>query len=157
MNVIKELYKSNLKLKTLQAIIYRQGGNDKEIEKVVDSIGISITRLIRLTALPMKEETELQRELKRIDLTQEEIEELKFFNIDEVEQAYDGKFFGVSDSTNNGNWAKIGKNQIEQCITHLRTLYKLKNDGIDLINPKGIETAEKFSWKNCASIINNNI
>jgi len=78
-------------------------------------------------------------------------------DIDEVEQAYDGKFFGVSDSTNNGNWVKIGKNQIEQCITHLRTLYKLKNDGVDLVNPKGIETAEKFSWKNCASIINNNI
>lgn len=76
MGVIRELYKSNLKLKTLQAIIYRQGGNDKEIEKVVDSIGISITRLIRLTALPMEEETELQRILKRIDLTQEEIKEL---------------------------------------------------------------------------------
>ena len=79
MGVIRELYKSNLKLKTMQGVIYRQGGNDKEIEKVVDSIGISITRLIRLTALPMKEETELQRELKRIDLTQEEIEELNSF------------------------------------------------------------------------------
>ena len=79
MNVIKDLYKANLKLKNLQGVIYRQGGDDKEIEKVTDSIGISITRLIRLTALPMEEETELQKELKQIDLTQEEIEELNSF------------------------------------------------------------------------------
>lgn len=79
MNVIKDLYKANLKLKTLQGVIYRQGGDDKEIGKVVDSIGISITRLIRLTALPMEEEMELQKELKQINLTQEEIEELNSF------------------------------------------------------------------------------
>ena len=42
MNVIKDLYKANLKLKTLQGVIYRQGGDDKEIEKVTDSIGISV-------------------------------------------------------------------------------------------------------------------
>ena len=79
MNVIKDLYKANLKLKNLQGVIYRQGGDDKEIEKVTDSIGISITRLIRLTALPMEEETELHKELKEITLTEEEKQEIDSF------------------------------------------------------------------------------
>ena len=79
MNVIKDLYKANLKLKTLQGVIYRQGGDDKEIEKVTDSIGMSVTRLIRLLSLPIVEERELYKELKEITLTEEEKQEIDSF------------------------------------------------------------------------------
>ena len=79
MNVIKDLYKANLKLKTLQGVIYRQGGDDKEIEKVTDSIGINVTRLIRLLSLPIVEERELYKELKEITLTEEEKQEIDSF------------------------------------------------------------------------------
>ena len=79
MNAIKDLYKANLKLKTLQGVIYRQGGDDKEIEKVTDSIGMSVTRLIRLLSLPIIEERELYKELKGIALTEEEKQEIDSF------------------------------------------------------------------------------
>ena len=79
MNVIKDLYKANLKLKTLQGIIYRQGGDDKEIGKVTDSIGMNVTRLIRLMSLPIIEERELYKELKEIALTEEEKQEIDSF------------------------------------------------------------------------------
>ena len=79
MNVIKDLYKANLKLKTLQGVIYRQGGDDKEIEKVTDSIGMNVTRLIRLLSLPIVEEKELYKELKEITLTEEEKQEIDSF------------------------------------------------------------------------------
>ena len=79
MNVIKDLYKANLKLKNLQGVIYRQGGDDKEIEKVTDSIGMNVTRLIRLMSLPIIEERELYKELKEIALTEEEKQEIDSF------------------------------------------------------------------------------
>ena len=79
MNVIKDLYKANLKLKTLQGVIYRQGGDDKEIEKVTDSIGMNVTRLIRLMSLSIIEERELHKELKEIALTEEEKQEIDSF------------------------------------------------------------------------------
>lgn len=79
MNVIKDLYKANLKLKTLQGVIYRQGGDDKEIEKVTDSIGMNVTRLIRLMSLPIIEERELHKKLKEIALTEEEKQEIDSF------------------------------------------------------------------------------
>ena len=79
MNVIKDLYKANLKLKNLQGVIYRQGGDDKEIEKVTDSIGMNVTRLIRLMSLPIIEEKELYKELKEIALTEEEKQEIDSF------------------------------------------------------------------------------
>ena len=79
MNVIKDLYKANLKLKTLQGVIYRQGGDDKEIDKVTDSIGMNVTRLIRLMSLPIIEERELYKELKEIALTEEEKQEIDSF------------------------------------------------------------------------------
>ena len=89
MNVIKDLYKANLKLKTLQGVIYRQGGDDKEIEKVTDSIGMSVTRLIRLLSLPIIEERELHKELKEITLTEEEKQEIDSFAYTIMEEKQD--------------------------------------------------------------------
>lgn len=60
-------------------------------------------------------------------------------NIDEKEDAYDGKWFHGF-----GKWAKIGQNQKDQAIEYMRYVYKnnIRN------NPKGIETGQKFSWNN---------
>ena len=65
-------------------------------------------------------------------------------DIDEVEPAHDGKAF-----MGQGNWAKIGEQQKEQIINHMRYAYnnRLRQ------NPKGVETAKKYSWANSARII----
>ncbi len=64
-------------------------------------------------------------------------------DIDETEPAYDGKwFFGQ------GNWAKIGEKQKEQCIEHMRTLASF-----DAYSLSAIETAKKLSWENTAKQI----
>lgn len=65
-------------------------------------------------------------------------------NIDELEPANDGKwFFGE------GNWAKLGQNQMEQMVQHMRFVYtnNIKS------NENGIKTANKYSWENTCSII----
>jgi glycosyltransferase involved in cell wall biosynthesis len=73
-------------------------------------------------------------------------------DVDETELAYDGKFFqnGV------GDWAKIGKNQIDQAVEHLRMAYMsyMISSGYSVYeNDKGIETAKQFSWENTAKEI----
>jgi glycosyltransferase involved in cell wall biosynthesis len=65
-------------------------------------------------------------------------------HIDETEVAEDGKwFFG------NGNWAKLGDNELAQTIDYMRYAYQNKITS----NPEGITSAEKYSWKNTAKII----
>jgi glycosyltransferase involved in cell wall biosynthesis len=65
-------------------------------------------------------------------------------DIDEKEPAYDGKAF-----LRQGNWAKIGQQQIDQTIEHMRYVYNnhIKN------NIPGVETVKGLSWKNSAEII----
>lgn len=48
-----------------------------------------------------------------------------------------------------GKWAKIGEQQKEQIINHMRYAY---NNRLSQ-NPKGVETAKKYSWANSARII----
>ena len=62
-------------------------------------------------------------------------------NIDEKEKAFDGKAF-----QGQGNWAKLGQNQIDNIIEHMRFVY---NNRINT-NLNGIETAKKYSWSNSA-------
>jgi len=62
-------------------------------------------------------------------------------DIEETEKAFDGKAF-----QGQGNWAKIGKNQIDNIIEHMRYVY---NNRIS-VNQPGIETAKKYSWANSA-------
>ena len=66
------------------------------------------------------------------------------FRSDNTEKAYDGKVF-----RGQGSWAKIGQNQIDQTIEHMRNLYKNRIN----TNIEGVKTAQKLSWKNSASII----
>ena len=65
-------------------------------------------------------------------------------DIDSTEPAYDGKAF-----LRQGNWAKITQKQIDQTIEYMRYLY---HNNIKT-NQLGVETAQKFSWKNSADIM----
>jgi len=69
-------------------------------------------------------------------------------SVTDIEPANDGKwFFG------HGNWAKLGKDQLDQAVHYMKYVYSNKI----LSNPKGIKTAQKYSWKNTAKIIDNTI
>jgi hypothetical protein len=62
-------------------------------------------------------------------------------SIDETEKAIDNKWFH-----GDGNWAKIGPKQKEQIINYMRDIYR---NNINT-NLAGIETGNKFTWKNSA-------
>lgn len=65
-------------------------------------------------------------------------------DITETESAHDGKaFYGQ------GQWAKLGNNQYDQIIEHMRYVYKNQIK----TNSEGMKTAKKFSWKNSANKI----
>lgn len=69
-------------------------------------------------------------------------------NIDTLESARDGKwFFGQ------GNWAKLGKNQLDQYVGHMKKVHSLKQSNKLYVNKSGLETATKFSWQNTAEKI----
>jgi glycosyltransferase involved in cell wall biosynthesis len=65
-------------------------------------------------------------------------------DIYDKELAFDGKAF-----RNQGYWAKIESKQKDQCIEHMRYLYK---NNIRT-NSSGLETAKKLSWSNTANLI----
>lgn len=65
-------------------------------------------------------------------------------NIDELELAFDNKAF-----KNQGYWAKIGSDQKDQFIEHMRFSYKNRISH----NEQGIKTATQYSWTNSANII----
>ena len=65
--------------------------------------------------------------------------------IDELEVANDGVWF----HGNGGKWAKLGQNQLDQTVEHMRYVY---NNNIKL-NPEGVNTAQNYSWLNTGKII----
>ena len=63
--------------------------------------------------------------------------------INSLEEAKDDKwFFG------GGNWGSIKELEIDQIVSHMQEIHKLKQEQNLKINSAGIETAEKFSWNN---------
>lgn len=73
-------------------------------------------------------------------------------DISELELAQDNKwFFGQ------GNWAKIGENEIDQFIEHIRHIHNLKQNNALTQNLAGINTANQFSWNNTAQRILKNV
>jgi glycosyltransferase involved in cell wall biosynthesis len=65
-------------------------------------------------------------------------------DIDSLESANDGKWFNGL-----GNWAKIGQNQFDQIVSHMKYVYTNRIDS----NPNGVLTAKKYSWDHTGSII----
>lgn len=71
-------------------------------------------------------------------------------DIDSLEPAFDGVFFDGKV----GEWAKLGNNQLDSLVEHMRTIYKTH---IFDINQKGIETAKKYTWTNTVNHLLTNI
>lgn len=65
--------------------------------------------------------------------------------IGDLELAEDGMAF-----RGQGNWAKLGSDQMDSLVAHLREVHRLKQAGELGRNEAGIETAQKFSWDNAA-------
>ena len=68
--------------------------------------------------------------------------------INELETAYDGMWF-----KGEGSWAKIGEEQIEQAVAHMRSVHKKKKEEGRTYNSQGVDTAHEFSWENSANKI----
>jgi glycosyltransferase involved in cell wall biosynthesis len=83
--------------------------------------------------------------------------------IDSLEQAFDGVFFPGS----HGRWAQLADYQKDQLIEHMRNVHGAKQQYTNgwesdmkklcCKNHYGIETAEKFTWKNSARELLNGI
>jgi len=69
-------------------------------------------------------------------------------SINDVEPAKDGVWF-----SGQGNWGKITNESMEDLIQHMRYVHNTKQSGQLELNKKGIETAQRFSWKNTAEKI----
>jgi glycosyltransferase involved in cell wall biosynthesis len=61
--------------------------------------------------------------------------------IDSLEDAIDGQFFKSGGPVNQGQWASLKENQIEQCVNHMRDIYR---NGIK--TNSCLETAGNFTW-----------
>ncbi len=62
------------------------------------------------------------------------------------EIAYDGIFF----KDNIGQWASFDGETEYACIEYMRSVHKWKQDGDNIFNKVGFETAKQFSWQNTA-------
>lgn len=72
-------------------------------------------------------------------------ENCSLISIDNLEIAYDGKFFHGQ----GGEWAALEQNQIDQLVASMRYWYKEQPNE----NLEGIETARKFTWNSSAFTI----
>ena len=73
--------------------------------------------------------------------------------IDEMEPAYDGIFFKPDMPINQGNWAKLGKNQEEECIDYMRQVHQLNiNDELGVAKDN-LRAIKDFTWKKCTQHI----
>lgn len=71
--------------------------------------------------------------------------------IDELETAHDGIFF----SGEYGEWASFNDSAKSQLIEHMRAVHDIRQSLF--INNAGIETANKFTWKNSAQELLNGL
>jgi glycosyltransferase involved in cell wall biosynthesis len=74
-------------------------------------------------------------------------------NIDNLEVANDNKFFIPGNKINQGNWAKLEKNQVDQCIEYMRDVHRKNMEGKLSLCQDNIDKANKFSWNNCTKKI----
>lgn len=78
--------------------------------------------------------------------------------VDETEPADDGIWFKPGQSpVNQGNWAKLGKNQEEQAVTLLRRAHDMYQNRFDeyveMCN-RNINKGKELTWQNCVKNLN---
>ena len=72
--------------------------------------------------------------------------------IEELEPARDGIWFHGQ-----GDWAKMGKNQIDQLVEHLRGVHEFKKTYGSISNYAGVDISKRFTWDNTAKELVNAI
>lgn len=76
--------------------------------------------------------------------------------VNELEPADDGKWFhSINPEWDNhpGQWAMIGKPQMEQLIEYMRAIHKAKQEGMLGVNKFGIERMREFTWERSAKAL----
>ena len=68
----------------------------------------------------------------------------RLIEVKNLETAVDGVFFDGK----KGMWAELAQEQKDVTIEHMRSIHELKQNGQLGINNSGVETANKFTWKN---------
>jgi len=68
----------------------------------------------------------------------------RLVNTHNLETAFDGVFFDGK----KGFWAELAEEQKDVIIEYMRDIHSLKQSGQLGINQNGIDTANKFTWKN---------
>jgi len=63
-------------------------------------------------------------------------------DVDDFEVANDNKWF----KGNVGGWANLGESQLDQLIHHMRTIHKLKQNGLLTKNEVGIQKSLSYTW-----------
>ena len=79
-------------------------------------------------------------------------ENCMLIDIDTMEEAYDGVFFGGGQ----GEWASFSESSKCHMIYHMRDFHKMKSSGWEQ-NQAGVETAQKFTWKNSSQELLNGL
>jgi glycosyltransferase involved in cell wall biosynthesis len=75
-------------------------------------------------------------------------ENCRLIPVDGVESAVDGLAF-----RGQGNWARLGREQVDSLVCHLREVHRIKQAGQLGRNEAGIETAREFSWDHAAQAL----
>lgn len=72
----------------------------------------------------------------------------RMIDVDSLETAYDGVYF-----FGQGKWAKLREPQMEQLVSHMRSVHRLKQDGCLLVNEAGVQAMREFTWDRTATVI----
>lgn len=75
-------------------------------------------------------------------------ENAMFVDVDETEAAHDGVWFHGQ-----GRWARLGDDQVDQAVEHMRAIHRLKQEGKLAVNQAGIDTMGRFTWGRTATEI----
>jgi glycosyltransferase involved in cell wall biosynthesis len=77
----------------------------------------------------------------------------RLIDVDELEDARDPRWTSVYSTRGTGQWAHLGRRQVEQLVHHLREVHEARVAGRLAPNQAGIETARSLSWSNTATAI----
>lgn len=73
----------------------------------------------------------------------------KLIQVDEIEPAYDGKWFNGQC----GNWASWDSHQEAQLIHHMRAIHRLKQEEGTVNNINGADLGEQMTWDHTAQLL----
>lgn len=72
----------------------------------------------------------------------------RLISVAETETAFDGVYFGGQ-----GRWAKLGREQLDALIGHMRDVHREKQAGALGPNEAGAEHMKKYTWRATAELI----